>query len=171
MKKQFSAILALILLLTPSLGMATAYGASQLTTHEFLVYYLIRAADLGLDIGKNDIVSDMGSLISFHGMAMVSSTDNKLNAAMFMISNGKNDADNSLWLIAFLAAFMYPPSQDSIKLTMTPKSHYYQAAPDTLRAIMRATADNMYRMGDYGLYYDVYEGRASIIAKYLYTEQ
>ena len=127
---------------------------SPLSSHEFLLYYIVRAHKLGVDIGSySDVMMDIGSIISLKYVTLSTDDKNGVKYAVFSLPD-EDDADfkESLrYLVSFVYAFDRAPSTDQF-YDQVGKGCLDTATAD-IQAIYASTKDDPFRMENYAFYY------------------
>ena len=127
---------------------------TPLSSHEFLLYYIVRAHKFGVDIkAYSDVMIDTGSTISLKYVTMSTDDKNGVKYAFFSLPDD-DDADfkESLrYLVSFVYAFDRPPSTDRF-YGQVGKGCLDTATAD-IQAIYASTKENPFRMENYAFYY------------------
>lgn len=169
MKKVLSLVLSLLLIVTSCGALAddpkespeykngyvdAVLHGTPISSHEFLLYYIVRANKLGVDIGSySDVVMDIGSMISLKYVTLSTDDENGVKYAFFTLP-GEDDADfkESLWyLVSFVYAFDRAPSTDRF-YDQVGKGCLDTATAD-IQAIYASTKEDPFRMENYAFYY------------------
>lgn len=169
MKKALSLVLSLLLIAS----ICTAYASdptdseayrkgfveavthgTPISSHEFLLYYIVRAHKLGVDIESySDVMLDIGSIISLKYVTLSTDDKNGVKYAVFSLPDD-DDADfkESLqYLVSFVYAFDRPPSTDRF-YDQVGKGCLDTATSD-IQAIYASTKEDPFRMENYAFYY------------------
>ena len=175
MKKALSLVLSLLLIAS----VCTAYASdptdseayrkgfveavthgTPISSHEFLLYYMIRADKLGIDIGAYcDVVMDIGSIVSLKYVGLTTDDKNNVLFASFRLPevNEKDYRDALLYLISYVYAFAYPPSMDNLQ-DMAGKGYLDTATAD-INAIYASSKLHPFQLENYLFYYE--DGRVN----------
>lgn len=175
MKKALSLALSLLLIFTACTAIASDPNKSPeyqngyvdailhgtpLSSHEFLLYYMIRADMLGVDIGSySDVVMDIGSIISLKYVTLSTDDKNGVKYAVFSLP-GEDDVDfkESLrYLVSFVYAFDRAPSADHL-YDQVGKGCLDTATSD-IQAIYASSKLHPFKMENYLFYYE--DGRVN----------
>lgn len=133
---------------------------TPLSSHEFLLYYIIRADKLGIDVGSySDYVMDTGSMVGFRYIVLSTDYKNGVIFASFRIpdSSDKDYHDALLCLVSYVYAFAYPPSTDNLR-DMAGKGFLDTASAD-IQAIYASSKLHPFKLDNYLLYYE--DGRVN----------
>jgi len=133
---------------------AVVHG-TPLSSHEFLLYYMIRADKLGVDIGSyKDAILDTGSQVNLQYVGLFIDPENNVLRGYFKLPRiGDEDyKEASLCLVSFVYAFSRFPSMDD----------FYDMASDIslvtgtsdIQAIYAASMEHPFQMGNYNFYCD-----------------
>lgn len=127
---------------------------TPLSSHEFLLYYIVRAHKFGVDIkAYSDVMIDTGSIISLKYVTLSTDDKNGVKYAFFSLPDeGDADFNESMrYLVSFVYAFDRAPSTDYF-YDQVGKGCLDTATAD-IQAIYASTKEDPFRMENYAFYY------------------
>lgn len=177
MKRTLILVIVLCLVIPSSLVVMASTNSSYaeaiingvpLTSHEFLVYYITRATDMGISLEKSATVFDAGSMVSYKKAILTLGENNSIVIAAYMLPETLKKSDiEYLWLISFVAAFIDSPAYDDMNKKLNPGQHYLKVVPPIVDSAFSASRETMIVVGEYGFYCDNFDGRLTFNAEFV----
>ena len=131
---------------------AVTHG-TPISSHEFLLYYMIRADNLGVDIGSyKDYILDTGSQVNLQYVGLSIDPENNVLRGYFKLPRiGDGDyIEASLCLISFVYAFIRFPSMDDF-YEMVGEISLITGTAD-IQAIYASSKEKPLKMDNYNFY-------------------